>query len=158
MKRSYFAGAAALAFCLVSSAAFARDLPENGLSVDDVVKWLQDAGYKAEVRTDKDGSQSVYSAADGTGFYVDFYDCKEKPQCASLQFSVGFDTDGKFSAAKMNQWNAENRWIRAYIDDKNDPWIDMDVDLSPGGTWEGLDDEFAVWRDMMVSFKKYIDW
>jgi len=158
MKRAYLAGATTLVFCLISSAVLAKDLPDRGLSVEDVAKWLQDAGYKAEVQTAKDGTQSVYSATDGTGFYVNFYDCKNKPKCASIQFEVGFDTKGEFNATKMNSWNADNRWVRAYVDDKDDPWLDMDVDLSPGGTWEGLDDEFSVWRDMMVSFKKYINW
>ncbi|HVW92230.1 MAG TPA: YbjN domain-containing protein [Devosia sp.] len=158
MKRAYLAGATALALCLVCPPVFAKDLPAGGLSVDDIAKWLQDAGYKAEVQTAKDGSKSVYSAADGTGFYVDFYDCKNGPNCASIQFSVGFDTKGQFNATKMNDWNSNNRWVRAYVDEKDDPWLDMDVDLSPGGTWEGLTDEFAVWRDMLVSFKKFINW
>jgi hypothetical protein len=58
----------------------------------------------------------------------------------------------------MNDWNSNNRWVRAYSDSKNDPWLEMDVDLSPGGTKEGLDDEFAIWRDMLTDFKKYINW
>ena len=47
---------------------------------------------------------------------------------------------------------------QAWTDDKDDPWLAMDVDLTPGGTVENLDDEFTVWRDMLTSFKKYIDW
>jgi hypothetical protein len=158
MKRAFLVGAAALAFGLMSTATFAKDLPQGGMSVDDIAKWLQDAGYKADVQTAKDGTKSVRSSTDGTGFYVDMYDCKGNPKCSSIQFSVGFDTKGQYPAAKMNEWNSQNRWVRAYSDDKNDPWLEMDVDLNPGGTWEGLDDEFAVWRDMMASFKKFINW
>ena len=155
--RALLAGAAVVAACLMSTAALAKDLPEGGLSVQDLSKWLQDAGYKAEVQTAKDGSKSIYSSTDGTGFYVDVYDCKEE-RCASVQFSLGFDTKGAWNATKMNEWNGKNRWVRAHVDSKDDPWLEMDVDLSPGGTWEGLSDEFAIYRDMVVSFKKFIDW
>ena len=162
MKRAYPAGIVLAATMIpglgLAAPAIARDLPAGGLTVTEVTKWLQDAGYRADVQTSRDGSKSIQSATDGTNFYVDFYDCKNKDKCASIQFSLGFDTKGNFNATKMNQWNSDNRWVRAYIDDKDDPWLAMDVDLSPGGTWEGLDDEFAVWRDMMVSFKKYINW
>ena len=155
--RALLAGAAVVAACLMSTAVLAKDLPEGGLSVQDLSKWLQDAGYKAEIQTAKDGSKSIYSSTDGTGFYVDVYDCKEE-RCASVQFSLGFDTKGAWNATKMNEWNGKNRWVRAHVDSKDDPWLEMDVDLSPGGTWEGLSDEFAIYRDMVVSFKKFIDW
>ena len=134
------------------------DLPGAGLSADDVAKWLQDAGYKATVKTNTDGSKSVNSATDGTNFSVDMYDCHDKATCTAIQFSVGFDTKGAWTAAKMNDYNSTKRWVRAYVDDKNDPWLEQDVDLIPGGTWEGLDDQFAVWRQMLGDFEKYINW
>ena len=34
----------------------------------------------------------------------------------------------------------------------------MDVDLSPGGTQAGLDDQFALFREMLVDSKKFINW
>ena len=43
----------------------------------------------------------------------------------------------------MNDWNSTKRWAKAYVDDKDDPWLQMDVDLSPGGTEEGLNDQFS---------------
>ncbi|HEX4534662.1 MAG TPA: YbjN domain-containing protein [Rhizomicrobium sp.] len=157
MTRAYFAGAAALVLAFTSNAAMAKDLPAGGLTVKDIAAWLQSSGYKAEIQTSKDGSQNVYSAADGTGFHVYTYDCKQD-RCASIQFSVGLDTKGAWNAEKMNEWNSGNRWVRAYVDKVNDPWVEMDVDLSPGGSYENLNDEFAVWRDSLASFKKYIKW
>ncbi len=158
MKCAVLASAAVIAVALSSGSALAKDLPQGGLTVQDVAKWLQDSGYKAEIQTSRDGSQNVYSASDGTGFHVYMYDCHNGPRCASIQFSVGFDTKGAWNAAKMNAWNSDNRWVRAYVDDTNDPWVEMDVDLYPGGTWENLNDEFAVWRDMLGRFTKYINW
>jgi hypothetical protein len=158
MKHLLLVGLAAMTLGLTANVSVAKDLPAIGMNVDDLAKWLHDAGYKAEIQTAKDGTKNIYTAADGSNFYVDLYDCKGKPACASLQFSIGFDTKGAWNATKMNTWNSQNRWVRAWTDDKDDPWLAMDVDLTPGGTVENLDDEFTVWRDMLTSFKKYIDW
>ena len=157
MKRTFFA-ATVVALGLITTPTFAKDLPPGGLTVEEVAKWLQDGGYKAEILTAKDGTKNIKTAADGTGIYVDMYDCKSTPKCTSIQFSVGFDTKGAWNATKMNDFNRDNRWVKAYVDSKDDPWIEMDVDLYPGGTKEGLDDQFTVFHDLLVSFKKYISW
>jgi hypothetical protein len=156
MKRVFHA-AVFVAIALLSTASFAKDLPVGGLTVEEVAKWLQDAGYKAEIQTAKDGTKNVKTAADGTDIYVDMYDCSV-PKCTSIQFSAGFNTTGAWNATKMNDFNRDNRWVKAYVDSKDDPWIQMDVDLYPGGTKEGLDDHFTVFHQLLVSFKKYINW
>lgn len=133
-------------------------LPSAGLSAEDIASWLQSEGYKAQVTTNSDGSKTVNSATGGTNFNIDMYDCHDKPTCTAIQFNVGFDTKGAWNATKMNEYNSSKRWVRAYVDDKDDPWLEQDVDLIPGGTWEGLDDQFSVWRQMLGDFEKYINW
>ncbi len=34
--------------------------------------------------------------------------------------------------------------MRAYVDKVNDPWLEYDVDLTPGGSYELLKDEFGI--------------
>lgn len=148
MKKLIVAAAAALA--LTFSSAPARDIPDGGLTLEQIASWLQAAGYKAEIKTE-DGKRNIYSSSDGWNFHISQYDCKGAV-CGSFQFWVGFDTKGAFNAQRINKWNKENRWIRAYVDDTNDPWIEMDVDLTPGGTYENLNDEFAIWRDGLRRF------
>ncbi|MGH7022164.1 MAG: YbjN domain-containing protein [Caulobacteraceae bacterium] len=151
--RTGIAGAAALALILCSGAAFARDLPAGGFTVADVVAWLQGAGYKAQVVTGSDGKTHVSSATDGVVFGVYMFDCKAD-RCGSMQFSAGFATHGKFDTSRMNEWNRDSRWARGYFDNVNDPWIEYDVDLTPGGTYELLDDEFATYRSSLARFIK----
>ena len=141
-----------------SAATQSGPLPSAGLSAEDVASWLQAEGYKAQVTTNSDGSKTVNSATGGTNFNVDMYDCHDKSTCTAIQFNVGFDTKGAWNATKMNEYNSSKRWVRAYVDDKDDPWLEQDVDLIPGGTWEGLDDQFSVWRQMLGDFEKYINW
>ncbi len=157
MKTALLAGIAALAIVSFSDAALAKDLPANGMTLDDIQAWLQSEGYKAKVDTANDGTRSIESSADGQNFHIYQYDCKEK-RCGSFQFSVGFNTKGAFNPEKMNDWNRDNRWVRAYVDKVNDPWLEYDIDLTPGGTYELLNDEFAIWRDSLGRFRKYINW
>src|SRR5579863_10531082 len=126
---------AAVAVALYASAAPAKDLPDKGLSIEQVASWLQGEGYKAEMQKRSDGTPNIASSSDGQTFHIYMYDCKDDV-CASLQFSEGFDTKGTFNGDKINDWNKSNRWARAYVDKDNDPWIEYDVDLAPGGRSE----------------------
>ena len=148
-------GAAMLAFAVTTGMAAANDLPAGGLTGQDVASWLQSQGYRAEIGTADNGRPKVASATQGTNFFVHFYDCKGD-RCASIQFVAGFTTNGAYSVVKANEWNAANRWVTASMDKENDPWIDRDVDLSPGGTYELLNDELQVWDDSVARFVKTI--
>jgi len=156
--KQFFLAAASLALGVgASAAAQAKDIPEGGLTLAEVSSWLTDNGYQAKIETDDDGTRNIATSAEGAGFHIYLYDCKED-RCGSLQFSSGFSTKGAFDTAKMNEWNRTKRWARAYIDKVNDPWIEADVDLTPGGTYEILNDEFNIWKDTLTGFRKYIGW
>ena len=154
--RRIFIGTAVLALALTAAMAAAKDLPAGGMTGQDVASWLQSQGYRAEIGTADNGRPKVASATQGTNFYVHFYDCKND-RCASIQFVAGFSTSGAYSLEKENEWNAANRWITASMDKENDPWITQDIDLSPGGTYELLNDELKVWSDSVGRFMKTVN-
>jgi hypothetical protein len=154
MRTAKLAGIAVLAIGLCAGPAGAKNLPANGMTIGDIAAWLQGEGYKAQIQTANDGTKNIYSSSNGQNFHIYQYDCKNG-RCGSLQFSVGFDTKGAFNPEKMNEWNRDNRWARAYIDKVNDPWLEYDVDLEPGGTYELLNDEFHVWQDSLDHFHKF---
>lgn len=154
--RRILAGMAVAAFMLTAGAAAAKDLPEGGLTAQEVASWLQKNGYRGDISTTSEGRPKVASATQGINFFIHFFDCKGD-RCASIQFSAGFTTDGAYTLEKANQWNNEKRWITATMDDEHDPWISRDIDLYPGGTYEMLDDELKIWDDMVGHFLKTID-
>jgi hypothetical protein len=151
IMRMRMLGAVALALTLISGAAVARDIPADGLTIDDVVAWLQSAGYQTELIPDKDGTSHIRSAIGGVRLGVYMFDCKNG-RCGSLQFSAGWATHGKFDVTHMNDWNREQRWARGYFDAENDPWVELDADLTPGGTYELLNDEFAIYKKAVSNF------
>jgi hypothetical protein len=155
VKAHLFACVTAVAVIAGATAAPAKDLPAGGLTVEEVANWLQSDGYQAKIVTERDGQKTIASSSGGVNFHIGFYDCKNQ-RCASIQFFAGFNTHGALNAGKMNEWNHTKRWARGYVDQVDDPWIEMDVDLSPGGTYEILNDQFAIWRNVLNGFSRFI--
>ena len=142
---------------LVAGAAAAKDIPDGGLTLDETVAWLKDGGFGAEVQTASDGAKSIAVTGEGEDFHVYMEDCKTD-RCGSLELSAGFDTKGAFTADKINEFASSNRWVRVYVDKTHDPWVEYDIDLTPGGTFEQLHDEMGVWLQGLGDFRKFIGW
>jgi hypothetical protein len=148
------------AVCLAATApatATAGLLPDGGVTAQEVAAVLQEKGYKAEITTDSTGDPTVMTAADGSNVSIYFYDCKgEGPRCTSIQFVSAFDIDDGMSLSKINLWNRENRFGRAYLDDENDPFVEMDVDVEHGFTTESLATWIDTWIHVLPRFKSFI--
>ena len=150
--RAGFFTLGALAAALIGGAANATPIPAGGLTVAEISSWLQGRGYASETVPDKDGTQHLRTTYQGVIVGVYMFDCSGD-RCGSLQFSSGWTTHGRFQTSQMNRWNREKRWCRGYFDDVNDPWVERDVDLTPGGSYELLADEFQVFRKCVDNFK-----
>lgn len=156
MKTAIIALAAMTA--LAAGAAQAEDIHKDGMTGPEVSAWLQKGGYKAELTKDDSGDPMINSAADGHNFKIYFYDCDAAKRCKALQFSAGFDLKEGLTLAKANEWNRKNRYLKAYLDDDLDPYVQYDVNVNAGRTLSGLDDDFGVWTGMIGDFTKFIDW
>ncbi len=121
-----------------------------------VAAVLQAQGYKAEIGKDNTGDPMVSSAADGTKYKILFYGCKGTPRCAALEFLVGFDLDKGMSMEKLNKWNRDSRFGHAYLDDENDPYLQLDINASPGFTSESFGSYVDTWSSLVPKFKTYI--
>ena len=128
-------------------------IPDGGLTIEDVVAWIEKAGLTAKVVTAENGERHVVITIKNanTPFNIFMRDGNGE-RFASLDLAVGWSTHGSFKTSQLNEWNSTNRWCRAYFDDVNDPWLEMDIDLWPGGTYELLKDQFLVWLDTVARF------
>jgi hypothetical protein len=126
---------------------------------ESIAKAMQDAGYAAKLDKDGTGDPMIVSGSEGTSFRVFFYGCTGGKNCATIQFSSGYDTDGKTSLAAANEWNSKQRFGRAYIDKDGDPILQMDVDLDDGGVSKLLfTDNLEFWIAVKQGFEKHIGW
>jgi hypothetical protein len=133
----------------------ARDIPSDGITIEEVQSWLQAQGMEAQITNDGAGHTIVSSKLGGTKFGVYMFDCNNGKRCGSIQFAAGWPTNGKIQVTKVNEWNRTKRWGRAYLDDSGGMWLEFDADLTPGGTYELLNDMFATWKKSVEGFKTF---
>jgi hypothetical protein len=151
------------AFALASALpAAARDLPPGGLTATELAAWLKGKGMPAQVKADPTtpGDQIVSSAQDGVNFDLYLYDCSgngDARRCTSMQYAAGWGAKPVFTADKANSWNSGNRYVRAYITSDGALFGEYDLDVSPGGTFEMLDDTLENWQRGLARFIKYFD-
>ena len=62
--------------------------------------------------------------------------------------------NGRF--IKINQWNKEHRFLRAYLDKDNDPYAEMDLDVEHAFLTEGLANNIDTWAAVLPKFKQFI--
>jgi hypothetical protein len=132
-------------------AASLHAIPDGGLTLEEVVAWLQSGGYSAKVVTAESGKRHIITNSHGTPFDIFTPGC-ESGRCSSIELVVAFACKGKFDESQLNQWNREIPWCKAYYDSVNDPSLDMDIALSPGGTYESLNDQFLTWNSVLGKF------
>ncbi len=133
------------------AAASMHPIPESGLTLEEVVAWLQSGGYAAKVVTAESGKRHILTNSHGTPFDIIMPGC-DSGRCSSIELVVAFACKGKFDVSKLNEWNREIPWCKAYYDSVNDPSLDMDIALSPGGTYESLNDQFLTWNRVLGTF------
>ena len=133
---------------------------QNVLASDpaSLTQILQGFGYRAELSKDSGGDPKISSSSGGANFSIFFYGCTNGQTCDAISFSAAFDLDPGSNVAVMNDWNQKKRYTKAYLDDEQDPVIDMDIFLGSGGVSV---DNFRFWVDTweraIGDFKVQID-
>jgi len=121
-----------------------------------IVKIAEGFG-SAMLETDTQGDPKIVGRIDGIRYVVLFYGCKDKSECQTIQFYAGWtNPDGKITHEEVNDWNRDNRFSKAYLDDEGDPAIELDVSLERGVSQGNLDEWFDWWQTAIVSFEKEV--
>jgi hypothetical protein len=147
--------AAALAFGGFG-AAQAAAYPNAGVTAKEVAAVLLAHGYQAEIDKDGTGDPLVRSAIDGTKYRIVFYECNKTPRCGALEFLVGFDLPDGMALPRLNKWNRDERFGHAYLDDENDPYIQLDLNADNGFSSESLAGYLETWGSLVPHFKRFI--
>lgn len=149
--------------------AVAAAAPATTLSSHDpqtVVAYLQAEGYRAKLEAkgeNKDPSVGpwIETGESGTTIVISFLNCTNKRQCADISFTSAWDTaDGKGpSLAALQQWNADKRFTKAYLDGDKDPVLEMDLLFTEGRLdSRTFDNAFGIFVSSIADFEKVIGW
>lgn len=160
--RTLAACAAAMAVLALAGPAAARELPDGGLTATELASWLIQNGYPAQVKADPTtpGDQIISTKTDGIDVDIYLYDCSgdgDARRCTSMQYASGWAPNARYTPDKINEWNRSHRYIKAYLTSGGSLYGEYDLDVSPGGTYEMLDDCLHNWRSVVIDFTKYFN-
>ena len=79
------------------------------------------------------------------------YDEVEPGSYASLLFYAGWAVEDEVSLATINYWNSQSRFGRAYVDDRGDPVIELDLLMAGGVTAETIREYIKVFAEAASS-------
>lgn len=122
-----------------------------------IAALIEDIGFPAEITTDNVGDPMIISSAHGYDFHVYFYDCIDNVDCQALQFGASFDMVDGMSLTRAHDFNRERRWAKVYLNDENDPLVEMDYNLRGGVSVDNFNDTLDWWQIMMGEFVSYIN-
>ena len=151
-----FVAVLALGWGLMLMPALARDLPADGMTLEQVAAWLKGHNVPADVTRDSvNGDSYILSEYRGIKFGVYLYNCLNG-KCRSLQYSTGWG-DAPIPLEKVNAWNRDHRFLRVYRNERNELFGEYDIGLTPGGSYEMLDGTLMRWYVLVDNFVPYFE-
>jgi hypothetical protein len=148
---------AILVLGLVCSAAASAQTIVSAENPKEIASIIQRLGFQAKLETDNLGDPVIRSSSTGVDFSIYFYDCTNNKRCKSLHLTAGYDLPEGATLEAMQQWNADKRFVSAYLDDESDPFLQMDINTEGGITEENLERSFELWQSLKGEFETYID-
>jgi len=145
-----------------ASVAGAADPPKLIMAADlpEVAAALQAAGYKAQLKPNSLGKPFIESAANGSSFAIDFYNCDDNDKsvgCKTLMFSSWWKAQPWLTVNLANAYNAKLTFGRAYIDKDGDLNIELPVTSAGGLTLENFKDVVDWWSTVDADMSKMVN-
>ena len=78
-------------------------------------------------------------------------------RCRDVIFQVGWGNakgDAKLTPERINQWNTENKFLRAYVS-SNTLWAEMDARIARGTT-ANVEEYIVLWAERLHEFKPFM--
>jgi len=149
------------AFCITldpvvgSLPALAFELPERGVTREQMVDIMTKHGLSAHIAKDERDNVIVRSRLDSSkiNFDVYFFHCIDGA-CREIQFAAGW-SNSPASPGQINEWNTTKRYLRVYWKPNKVIWAEQDA-IVGRGTSENIDDYLTTWEDVITEFKKFM--
>lgn len=118
---------------------------------------VESRGWPATLVTPEGEAPYIETSHDGIKFVILFMNCDAGKQCRTLQYYMGFNDAKGVTAEKLNLWNREKRFGRAYRDEAGDPILEMDLDLDFAGIpRENVGESLNTWAMLMTAFREHV--
>ena len=155
--KAFFSAALLAATFLLPQAGWAEQV--IGKDPNSLVRFFDTEGLENTLTTDDVGDPKIKVDYYGTSVPIYFYGCRENRNCTEIQLFSGYKTEGGVRLSKINEWNTNNRFARAYITEEGSARIEHDIYLGSAGL---SGDDFAavmgLWVTKVLEFEEFIDW
>lgn len=122
-----------------------------------IATLIESQGWQTELDGKSGEAPVIKATRNGELFAVGFMNCTDGKNCKTLQFFIGFTDAKQVPLEKINEWNRDKRFARAYRDDEGDPVLAMDIDLDFGGLpRENVGELFNTWTGLMSSYRAFV--
>lgn len=150
-----FLGIALAAGLLAAPAADAAT--RNSISQHELADVLRAVGAtEVTVGRDDTDDPTLVGTLHEAQFQVLMYDCDGQDRCSSIQYRSGYDLADGMTLEDVNEWNTAMRYGKVWLDEVDDPYLELDLDLSQGST-DGQVRRYAeAWGALMKHFQDYI--
>ncbi|KGD90320.1 hypothetical protein JL37_20385 [Achromobacter sp. RTa] len=141
-----------------AAAAAPADLMQD-FDFDTVNAMLSDMSYSPRKEDGEEGPVLILAPANtgATDLRVEFLCNDFTEQCHDLVVTATYSSKKPVSLKAINAWNQEYRWTRAYLDDKNQAVLQMDMNSEGGIGKENLqimlNTFFSIAEDFSVASK-----
>lgn len=125
---------------------------------DSVLRALRTLGFGGTRTVDSHGDPMIESAAEGVDFAILFYGCEGGADCKAIQFRAGFDLAEGTTLAAVNAWNAARLFGKAFLDEENDPFVEMALEMGRPMPFETFAANHEWWRTVLAGFQDHIGW
>lgn len=130
----------------------------TALDPQSVLDELIAQGFRGELKTTSTGRSVIRFVASGANSQIYFYDCKDGlAQCTTLRFGYGLDFKNGVDIAKVNEWNRQQLWGRVYVDDENDPWLDIILNTGDALPKARFDEVLDLWERVVGKFRTHFE-
>ena len=147
--------AAAMALALHLPAA-ATPIADAGITRGEVATYLKSKGYPVNAKKDANGLSILRATTPaGVPFDIYFFDCNDDGRCPAIQFAAGWSMATAVPLDRLNAWNRDQTYIRAYTQQNGSLFGELDMILAPGGTAEQLDPYCTLWNTALARFKTH---
>jgi len=134
----------------------ATPINSAGLTRGEIATFLKSKGYPVTATKDANGLQILKATTPaGVNFDVYFFDCDDAGRCPSLQFAAGWSMQNPVDRDKLNVWNREHRYMRAYVQDGGALYGEFDMIIAPGGSTEQLETDRELFNTLLAKFKSH---
>lgn len=122
-----------------------------------IITYLKVKKAVAQLQKDNDGNPAIFAKADDQVFVVLFYGCKEAKECRAIQFRTSEKAaKTPITPERINAWNFAKKFNKAYLTDKGEPYIVMEVVLGQKGLDIGdFDTVYSLWQLSMKEFSAF---